>query len=78
MESDANQQSDGTQSLGATDLRTKLRTTLTDEFQRALSAATAITEDQRKVLSELVADDHVTSQTILKALGPAKKDAANE
>jgi pimeloyl-CoA synthetase len=48
------------------------------EFERALSSAVALTEDQRKALSKLVTDDGVTSQTILKALNAAKKDATNE
>jgi pimeloyl-CoA synthetase len=78
MESDANQKSDGAQNAGVADLRTQLRTTLTVEFERALSSAVALTEDQRKALSKLVTDDGVTSQTILKALNAAKKDATNE
>jgi hypothetical protein len=81
MENNANQQSDATRSAESVDLRTKLRITLNEEFQKALSLAAAITEDQRKALNKLVADDNVTSQAILKALNPvihAKEDTKNE
>ena len=77
MESEANQQCDGTQRADVADLRTQLRATLIDEFQQALSSAAAITEEQRNALRKIVTDDSVTSQAVLKALNTTRKDPPN-
>jgi hypothetical protein len=78
MENDADQQSDETQKPGVTDLRAQLKTTLVNEFRRALASAGTVVEDQRDALVALVEDDGVSSQSILKSLNPIKKEATDE
>lgn len=50
------------------DLRTELRSHLTDEFNTALSTCTALTVNQRSALSVAVSQGTVTTAAILQAL----------
>ncbi len=55
---------------GPTDHRSRLRSALISEFERALVAAPAITAEQRKALSGLLEQEAITVQAILAALTP--------
>jgi hypothetical protein len=68
---DAQLESD--QSADPIDLRTELRSHLTDEFNTALSSCTALTDNQRSALSAAVSEGTVTTAAILQALGATKE-----
>jgi hypothetical protein len=78
MENDAGKRHDIMQTTEIADLRTHLRNNLLAEFQEALNSKATLTVDQRQALIKLVTDDLVTSQAILKALNPVKKNESNE
>jgi predicted DNA binding protein len=55
------------------DLRTELRSNLTDEFNIALSSCTALTDHQRTALSKAVSKGPITTATILQTLSATEE-----
>ena len=70
MSADTNKRRDVGVGESTVDLRARLRGNLVEEFRKALGAITEIAESQRTAMSDLVAAQTVTAQTILSALSP--------
>lgn len=68
MTIDTEEQTNSGQEVGTTDLKSKLRRILVDEFKKHLIESELISEEQCKRLCDLLAESSISAPDIVKAL----------
>jgi hypothetical protein len=78
MTIDAEEQTNSGQEVGPTDLKSKLRCILVDEFKKRLIESELISEEQCKRLSNLLVDESISAPAIIKALTGHEESPADD
>ena len=68
MTIDAEGQTNSDEGVGTTDLKSKLRHILAEDFKERLTKSKLVSEEQCKCLCDLLAKDSISASDIVKAL----------